>query len=105
MSTAATSICATAAMLGSQSTHSVDVYQSSFWGKKHNMAFACPQLATSSRKVLPTVKASSRVDKFSKTDIIVSPSILPANFATLGEQVKDVELAGCWLGIIFFFYA
>lgn len=33
------------------------------------------------------VKASSRVDKFSKSDIIVSPSILSANFAKLGEQV------------------
>lgn len=33
-----------------------------------------------------TVKAS-RVDKFSKSDIIVSPSILSANFSKLGEQV------------------
>lgn len=33
------------------------------------------------------MKASSRVDKFSKSDIIVSPSILSANFAKLGEQV------------------
>jgi ribulose-phosphate 3-epimerase len=33
------------------------------------------------------VKASARVDKFSKNDIIVSPSILSANFAKLGEQV------------------
>ena len=34
------------------------------------------------------VRASSRVDKFSKTDIIVSPSILSANFSKLGEQVR-----------------
>lgn len=33
------------------------------------------------------VTASSRVDKFSKSDIIVSPSILSANFSKLGEQV------------------
>ena len=33
------------------------------------------------------VKASARVDKYSKSDIIVSPSILSANFAKLGEQV------------------
>ena len=33
------------------------------------------------------VKATSRVDRFSKSDIIVSPSILSANFAKLGEQV------------------
>ncbi len=34
------------------------------------------------------VKATSRVDKFSKSDVIVSPSILSANFAKLGEQVQ-----------------
>lgn len=34
------------------------------------------------------VKASARVDKFSKSDIIVSPSILSANFSKLGEQVQ-----------------
>ncbi|KAI7985528.1 hypothetical protein LOK49_LG14G00643 [Camellia lanceoleosa] len=46
------------------------------------------------------VKASSREDKFSKSDIIVSPSILSANFAKLGEQVKAVELAGCdWIHV------
>ncbi|THG15589.1 hypothetical protein TEA_009137 [Camellia sinensis var. sinensis] len=46
------------------------------------------------------VKASSRVDKFSKSGIIVSPSILSANFAKLGEQVKAVELAGCdWIHV------
>jgi ribulose-phosphate 3-epimerase len=36
---------------------------------------------------MPAVEASSRVDRFSKDDIIVSPSILSANFARLGEQV------------------
>lgn len=34
------------------------------------------------------VKASARVDKYSKSDIIVSPSILSANFSKLGEQVR-----------------
>ena len=33
------------------------------------------------------MKASSRVDRFSKNDIIVSPSILSANFSKLGEEV------------------
>ncbi|KAK9669208.1 hypothetical protein RND81_13G115700 [Saponaria officinalis] len=52
------------------------------------------------RKVQTVVKATSRVDKFSKSDIIVSPSILSANFAKLGEQVKAVELAGCdWIHV------
>ena len=49
---------------------------------------------------MTVVKAASRVDKFSKSDIIVSPSILSANFAKLGEQVKAVELAGCdWIHV------
>ncbi|OAY80856.1 Ribulose-phosphate 3-epimerase, chloroplastic [Ananas comosus] len=52
------------------------------------------------RKFQATVKASARVDKFSKSDIIVSPSILSANFAKLGEQVKAVEVAGCdWIHV------
>lgn len=34
------------------------------------------------------MKATARVDKYSKSDIIVSPSILSANFAKLGEQVQ-----------------
>ena len=40
------------------------------------------------------VVASSRVDKFSKNDVIVSPSILSANFASLGEQVFCVAMSG-----------
>ncbi|KAH0852943.1 hypothetical protein HID58_093620 [Brassica napus] len=52
------------------------------------------------RRAHGVVKASARVDKFSKSDIIVSPSILSANFAKLGEQVKAVELAGCdWIHV------
>ena len=43
-----------------------------------------------------TVTAMSRVDKFSKSDIIVSPSILSANFSKLGEQVL-VILSDCFI--------
>ncbi|KAL0286735.1 UNVERIFIED_CONTAM: Ribulose-phosphate 3-epimerase, chloroplastic [Sesamum angustifolium] len=57
-------------------------------------------LTSTRRKSRVVVKATSRVDKFSKSDIIVSPSILSANFAKLGEQVKAVELAGCdWIHV------
>lgn len=35
------------------------------------------------------VSATHRVDRFSKKDIIVSPSILSANFATLGADVSE----------------
>lgn len=60
-----------------------------------------PNSVTFTRKKSQTVvKATSRVDKFSKSDIIVSPSILSANFSKLGEQVKAVELAGCdWIHV------
>ncbi|XP_044486822.1 ribulose-phosphate 3-epimerase, chloroplastic isoform X2 [Mangifera indica] len=57
-------------------------------------------LPLTTRKIQTVVKASSRVDKFSKSDIIVSPSILSSNFAKLGEQVKAVEVAGCdWIHV------
>ncbi|CAA2983323.1 ribulose-phosphate 3-epimerase, chloroplastic [Olea europaea subsp. europaea] len=42
------------------------------------------------RRSRTIVKATARVDKFSKSDIIVSPSILSANFSKLGEQVKSL---------------
>ncbi|KAF3564139.1 hypothetical protein DY000_02019586 [Brassica cretica] len=59
-----------------------------------------PTSFPSSRNTHGVVKASARVDKFSKSDIIVSPSILSANFSKLGEQVKAVELAGCdWIHV------
>ncbi|KAJ9140482.1 hypothetical protein P3X46_031126 [Hevea brasiliensis] len=52
------------------------------------------------RKIHTVVKATARVDKFSKSDVIVSPSILSANFSKLGEQVKAVELGGCdWIHV------
>ncbi len=36
------------------------------------------------------VKATSRVDAYSKNDIIVSPSILSANFSKLGDEVRPL---------------
>ena len=41
--------------------------------------------------------ANARVNKFSKSDIIVAPSILSANFAKLGEQV-GARARCCQLG-------
>ncbi|KAL6559519.1 hypothetical protein OROGR_004636 [Orobanche gracilis] len=63
--------------------------------------FSAPNsLTPTRRKSRVVVKATSRVDKYSKNDIIVSPSILSANFSKLGEQVKAVELAGCdWIHV------
>lgn len=37
------------------------------------------------------VCANARVDKCKKTDIIVSPSILSANFSKLGEEVRPLK--------------
>ncbi|KAL8256362.1 hypothetical protein R6Q59_031429 [Mikania micrantha] len=63
--------------------------------------FAKHKSLSCTRKAIRTLaKASSRVDRFAKSDIIVSPSILSANFSKLGEQVKAVEQAGCdWIHV------
>ncbi|KAL8457475.1 hypothetical protein ACS0TY_035368 [Phlomoides rotata] len=69
-------------------------------GQKPSLATPNSLTSSTRRKSRTVVKATSRVDKFSKSDIIVSPSILSANFAKLGEQVKAVELAGCdWIHV------
>lgn len=61
---------------------------------------AGPQKLSAARRAAVQVQATSRVDAFSKDDIIVSPSILSANFAKLGEQVKAVDEAGAdWIHI------
>ncbi|XP_024388586.1 ribulose-5-phosphate-3-epimerase, chloroplastic [Physcomitrium patens] len=86
-----------AAALGGRVVKSADV-QSSFWSEKTRSVKVS---GTSSGKVaMPVVEATHRVDKFSKSDIIVSPSILSANFAILGDQIKAVENAGCdWIHV------
>jgi ribulose-phosphate 3-epimerase len=51
--------------------------------------------ATRSRvsRQIVKVQATARVDKFKKSDIIVSPSILSADFARLGEEVGSRQVA------------
>jgi len=72
--------------------------QSSFWGERQRSIKV--SATTSGRAAMPAIEATHRVDKFSKNDIIVSPSILSANFAKLGEQIKAVENAGCdWIHV------
>ncbi|RAL49263.1 hypothetical protein DM860_017543 [Cuscuta australis] len=59
-----------------------------------------PKFPSRWKRAQTFVRASSRVDDFSKSNIIVSPSILSANFSKLGEQVKAVEKAGCdWIHV------
>ncbi|KAL6493652.1 hypothetical protein OROGR_032431 [Orobanche gracilis] len=68
-------------------------------GEKHSLS-APNSLTPTRRKSRAVVKATSRVGEFSKNDIIVSPSILSANFSKLGEQVKAMEFAGCdWIHV------
>ncbi|KXZ56014.1 hypothetical protein GPECTOR_2g1566 [Gonium pectorale] len=46
------------------------------------------------------VQATHRVDKCSKSDIMVSPSILSADFARLGDEVRAIDQAGCdWVHV------
>ncbi|GIL70209.1 hypothetical protein Vretimale_3505 [Volvox reticuliferus] len=55
--------------------------------------------AKPSRSVV-RVQATHRVDQFKKTDIMVSPSILSADFARLGEEVRAIDQAGCdWVHV------
>ncbi|KAF8054980.1 hypothetical protein HT031_006870 [Scenedesmus sp. PABB004] len=46
------------------------------------------------------VAANARVDAYSKNDIIVSPSILSANFSKLGDEIRAIDQAGCeWVHV------
>ena len=89
---------ATASSLGSSTLLQSQI---SGFGGSQKISFSNPNSLTFTRRRIQTVvTASSRVDKFSKCDMIVSPSILSANFSKLGEQVKAVEQAGCdWIHV------
>lgn len=65
--------------------------RASFAGKSLKASAAAPKRSALRTSVL--TQATARVDKCNKNDIIVSPSILSANFAKLGEQVSP--LATC----------
>jgi ribulose-phosphate 3-epimerase len=81
-------------------TTSTTNVQSSFWGDNNKSTRRSVTTTSGRATMMPVVEASSRVDRFSKSDIIVSPSILSANFAKLGEQIKAVEVAGCdWIHV------
>jgi len=55
---------------------------------------------TATRGRAVRVHASSKVDACDKNSVIVSPSILSANFATLGAEVQAVDKAGAeWIHI------
>lgn len=51
--------------------------------------------ATACRRSAVVVKATSRVNQ-SKSDIIVSPSILSADFSRLGDEVRQGQTRGAW---------
>ena len=55
---------------------------------------------TSSKRGALQVVANAKVDACDKNSVIVSPSILSANFATLGAEVEAVDKAGAeWIHI------
>jgi len=63
---------------------------------------AAPAAKVARRTGRTSVRVNARVsvDSFSKDDIMVSPSILSANFAKLGEQVQAIDKAGCdWIHV------
>lgn len=56
--------------------------------------------ANAARSTTLTVRAGAERVTQSKDDVIVSPSILSADFSKLGEQVKAVDEAGCdWIHV------
>ncbi|KAJ7527171.1 hypothetical protein O6H91_16G039900 [Diphasiastrum complanatum] len=93
---------ATAVGASSKKSSGAICSSSSLWGATKDLCLVSGnRISISCNKArMRKVHASSRVEKYSKSDIIVSPSILSANFAKLGEQVKAVELAGCdWIHV------
>eukprot|EP00898_Chlorokybus_atmophyticus_P001286 jgi/Chlat1/2158/Chrsp17S02735 len=59
---------------------------------------ARPAKASGSRRCVTAMTA--RVDRSSKDNIIISPSILSANFAKLGEEVQAIDKAGAdWVHV------
>ncbi|KFM29245.1 Ribulose-phosphate 3-epimerase, chloroplastic [Auxenochlorella protothecoides] len=59
-----------------------------------------PKMSTRGGRRGMSVRANARVDRFSKSDIMVAPSILSADFSRLGEQVKAVDEAGAdWIHV------
>lgn len=59
-----------------------------------------PKAASRSRTSVRVQASRISVDSFSKDDVIVSPSILSANFANLGAQVEAIDKAGCdWIHV------
>lgn len=56
--------------------------------------------ATVSRRASLKVSATSRVDLCDKSQIMVSPSILSADFAKLGAEIEAIDKAGCdWVHV------
>lgn len=65
--------------------------QSAMMTKNALRAGATSKSAGARGRASVRVLATSRVDRCSKSEIMVAPSILSANFARLGEQVRAVN--------------
>mmetsp|Transcript_480 Transcript_480/g.3529 ORF Transcript_480/g.3529 Transcript_480/m.3529 type:complete len:167 (+) Transcript_480:126-626(+) len=55
---------------------------------------------SSKRCVDVRASATSRVDRSDKRSVVVSPSILSADFSKLGDEVRAIDQAGCdWVHV------
>ena len=52
------------------------------------------------RPNLPVMNEAHMADRSAPGDIIIAPSILSADFARLGEEVRAIDAAGCdWIHV------
>eukprot|EP01025_Chloroclados_australasicus_P041273 TRINITY_DN435_c0_g1_i1.p2 TRINITY_DN435_c0_g1~~TRINITY_DN435_c0_g1_i1.p2 ORF type:complete len:269 (-),score=33.12 TRINITY_DN435_c0_g1_i1:248-1054(-) len=59
-----------------------------------------PRTVTSRSLGAKVYAQANRVDSFSKQEVMVSPSILSADFSKLGEEIKAIDEAGCdWVHV------
>ncbi len=73
---------------------------SAFLGSTTKLNVAAKPRATVARRATSTRASANPVDKFDKNSVIVSPSILSANFAKLGEEIQAIDKAGAeWVHV------
>jgi hypothetical protein len=70
------------------STHRTEPYTCSTMALLASRSLKAAGRTAPARRTAVRVQASSRVDRYSKNDIIVSPSILSADFSRLGDEAS-----------------
>ena len=78
----------------------VRLAMSAFLGSTTALTVAAKPRATVSRRATAARASANPVDLCDKNSIIVSPSILSANFAKLGEEIQAIDKAGAeWVHV------